>query len=57
MGACQWIGSRFQLYRLNAQGKLIFRKAGRRTLVDYPSLRQCLADLPEMHGRSGLRRG
>ena len=34
---------RVTLYRLNAKGKLIFRKAGRRTLVDYPSLRQCLA--------------
>ena len=47
---------RVTLYRLNAKGKLIFRKAGRRTLVDCHSLRQYLADLPEMRGRSGLRR-
>jgi hypothetical protein len=47
---------RVTLYRLNARGELIFRKAGRRTLVDYASLRLCLARLPEMRGRSGLRR-
>ena len=47
---------RVTLYRLNAKGALIFRKAGRRTLVDYASLRQCLAPLPEMRGHSGLRR-
>ena len=43
---------RVTLYRLNAKGELIFRKAGRRTLVEYASLRQCLADLPEMRGHS-----
>ena len=47
---------RVTLYRLNAKGELIFRKAGRRTLVDFASLRRCLAQLPEMRGRSGLRR-
>lgn len=39
--------SRVTLYRLNAEGRLVFRKAGRKTLVDYQSLARCLRSLPE----------
>ncbi len=47
---------RVTLYRINARGELIFRKVGRRTLVDFASLRRYLDQLPEMRGRSGLNR-
>jgi len=38
--------SRTALYELAAAGKIIFRKAGRRTLVDLKSLRRFLDALP-----------
>jgi hypothetical protein len=45
--------SRVTLYRLNADGRLIFRKAGRKTLVDYQSLARCLQSLPEIRVMTG----
>lgn len=46
-GAVEWSGlSRSALYRYAADGKLVFRKAGRTTVVDGPSLAALLAALP-----------
>ena len=45
--ACDWSGlSRSGLYRAAAEGKLIFRKAGRTTLVDGASLAALVESLP-----------
>lgn len=39
--------SRSQLYRLAAAGKIVFRKCGRTTLVDWASMRSYLDGLPQ----------
>lgn len=46
--------SRSGLYRAAAEGKLLFRKAGRTTLVDAASLRAFVSSLPvaEIGGRT-----
>jgi excisionase family DNA binding protein len=38
--------SRSTLYRLAAAGSIMFRKAGRTTLVDWPSLKAYVTGLP-----------
>jgi hypothetical protein len=46
-GAVTWSGlSRSALYRYAAEGRLIFRKAGRTTIVDGASLAGLIANLP-----------
>jgi hypothetical protein len=46
-GAVAWSGlSRSALYRYAAEGRLIFRKAGRTTIVDGASLADLIANLP-----------
>jgi hypothetical protein len=46
-GAVSWSGlSRSALYRYAAEGVLIFRKAGRTTIVDGASLAALVASLP-----------
>lgn len=45
--ACEWSGlSRSALYRFAGEGRLIFRKAGRTTIVDGVSLAALVESLP-----------
>jgi hypothetical protein len=45
--ACEWSGlSRSALYRYAGEGRLIFRKAGRTTIVDGASLAALVDSLP-----------
>ncbi|MGC5198343.1 hypothetical protein [Aphanothece microscopica] len=45
--ACEWSGlSRSGLYRFAGEGRLIFRKAGRTTIVDGASLAALVESLP-----------
>jgi hypothetical protein len=55
LGAVTWSGlSRSALYRYAAEGRLVFRKAGRTTIVDGASLADLIAGLPT--ARIGLLR-
>jgi hypothetical protein len=40
--------SRSSLYRLNSEGRLVFRKAGKSVLVDFKSLKTLIDTLPEV---------
>jgi hypothetical protein len=45
--------SRSQLYLMAGRGEIVFKKCGKTTLVDYPSLKARVAALPSADIRAG----